>query len=166
MLAKFWRYIFHTRFVFSFLLISIIVLADQLTKCLVLEKLPTVGKSIYITSFLNITLVWNKGVTFGMLNNPNWHSFMPYILIAVAVATVLLLIRWMNKTSSFMTSFALALVIGGAIGNILDRIFHGAVVDFLDFHYAGYHWYAFNIADAAIVTGVAFLILDTVIRGR
>ncbi|MCL2473727.1 MAG: signal peptidase II [Alphaproteobacteria bacterium] len=166
MLAKLWHKVFHTRLVFCLLFIAMIVLVDQLTKCLVLEKLSGGVKSITVTPFLNIVLVWNKGVTFGMLNNPDWYSFMPYVLIALAAAIVALLIRWMLRTSSFIVSFALALVIGGAVGNIIDRIIHGAVLDFLDFHYAGYHWYAFNIADAAIVIGVALLFLDTVIRGR
>lgn len=141
-------------------------LADQLSKWLVLSQMGDVQRTVPVTSFFNLVLVWNRGVTFGLLNTQTAKAYMPYILIGVAAVIVLLLGRWLLRTGSTFVACAVGLVMGGALGNIIDRFRYGAVVDFLDFHYAGYHWYAFNIADAAIVTGVALLLLDGMVRGK
>ena len=91
---------------------------------------------------------------------------MPYFLTAVAAVILFLLGRWLWRTTSALVAIGLGAIMGGAIGNVIDRLRFGAVVDFLDFHYEHYHWYAFNIADAAIVTGVCLLLLDSLVRGR
>ena len=147
-------------------LMAAILAADQLSKWwivnMVMRPPHTGSRSI---DFLNFVLVWNKGVTFGLLNEFA-QQYMPWILIGVAFLILILLSRWLWRTSSTLVALSLGAVMGGAIGNIIDRLRYGAVVDFLDFHYRTYHWYAFNIADAAIVTGVSLLVVDSLVRGR
>ncbi len=117
------------------------------------------------TSFLNLVLVWNRGVTFGFMNQIN-HAYVPYILCALSAVVIFLLGRWLWRTSSTVVAVALGMILGGAGGNVIDRVHYGAGVDFLDFYYRDYHWYAFNFADAAIVTGVGLLLLDSLVRAR
>jgi len=144
---------------------AVIGLVDQITKWFVLDGMGDVHKTVPVTSFLNIVLVWNKGITFGFLSQSS-QEIIPYILVAVAVVILGLLGRWLIRTTSAAVAIALGGIMGGAIGNVVDRIRYGAVVDFLDFHFAGHHWYAFNVADAAIVTGVALLLIDGMVRGK
>lgn len=144
---------------------ALVALADQLSKWFVLRHMGDVEKTQAVTSWFNLVLVWNKGVTFGLLNHTG-HAAMLWILIGVAVAILLLLGRWLYRTESLLVAVALGGIMGGAVGNVADRLRHGAVVDFLDFHYQSWHWYAFNVGDAAIVAGVALLLLDGVVRGK
>jgi signal peptidase II len=146
-------------------LMALILLCDQLSKWWILSVAMRPPRVTPITSFLNFVLVWNKGVTFGLLNRFA-HNSMPWILIGVALLILVLLGRWLLRTSSTIVALGLGAIMGGAIGNVIDRVRYGAVVDFLDFYYHNYHWYAFNVADAAIVTGVTVLLLDSLVRGR
>jgi signal peptidase II len=146
-------------------MLAVVTLADQISKWWVLEHLSDSRRYMPVTPFLNLVLVWNKGVTFGMMNHGG-AQFMPWILIAVAVAILILLGRWLCMTNSTVVAIALGAIMGGAIGNVIDRVRYGAVTDFIDFYYGPWHWYAFNIADAAIVTGVALLLLDGMVRGK
>jgi len=156
----------HRRATIGFYMLALIALADQISKWLVLDRMGDVEHTIPLTSFLNIVLVWNKGVTFGIYNHPSGKHYLPYILIAVAALILFLLGRWLWRTNSTLVALALGAIMGGAIGNVIDRVRYGAVTDFLDFYYGSYHWYAFNIADAAIVTGVALLLLDGMLKGK
>ena len=141
------------------LLIAILVIAfDQLTKWIALSGLGLEGNPIEVTSFFNLVLVWNRGVSFGMFNDAGAAG--PWILSGLAIAVVLGLLYWLRQVEGWLTVTALGLVIGGAIGNVIDRFRFGAVVDFLDVHVAGYHWPAFNIADAAICIGAGLLLVD------
>jgi lipoprotein signal peptidase len=144
--------------------LAFIGLVDQISKWLVLERMDDVQRTMPLAPFLNLVLVWNKGVTFGFMSRSG--STMPYILIAVAALILILLGRWLYRTSSTLVAVALGAIMGGAVGNVIDRLRYGAVVDFLDFYYHSYHWYAFNVADAAIVTGVALLLIDGMVRGK
>ncbi len=147
-------------------LVALVALCDQLSKWwIVNEEMQPEPHLVRVTSFLNFGLVWNKGITFGFLNRVD-HHLMAYFLAAVAVVIVFLLARWLWRTTSMAVTIALGFIMGGAIGNVIDRIHYGAVVDFLDFYYRDYHWYAFNVADAAIVTGVGLLLLDSLVRGK
>jgi signal peptidase II len=132
--------------------------ADQLSKSWVIEHLlGSPERIILVTAFFNLVLGWNRGVSFGMLSAlalPPWTL----ALLAVVVAGGLLV--WLFRTDSWLVSGGLGLVVGGAPSNALDRIRYGAVTDFLDFHLAGWHWPAFNLADAGIVCGVTALLLD------
>lgn len=135
-----------------------ILLADQLTKYAVLQYF-TVGKVIEITPFFNLVLVYNKGAAFSFLSDASgWQrEFFIAIALIAAVWIIYLLRRYRQQT---LFCLALSLVLAGALGNVIDRILFGAVVDFLDFHAYGYHWPAFNVADSAITCGAALLIWD------
>ncbi|MGE0108576.1 MAG: signal peptidase II [Bdellovibrionales bacterium] len=146
-------------------LLTLVALIDQVSKWWVVKTLYLTETSfIKLTSFFNIVLSWNKGITFGLFNQHS--SWGPYILIGVTLIIVLLLLFWLANATTLYESLGLGLILGGAIGNIADRLHYGAVVDFLDFHYAGYHWYAFNIADSAIVAGVGLLMLDNLVLSK
>lgn len=144
------------------LLAFIIIIFDQWSKWSVLNyfgltKSPMVP--IEISDFLNIVMVWNKGISFGLFGD---HTYSPIIFTLIAIVISIILILWLRKSESSLITRALGLVIGGAIGNIIDRVRLGAVVDFIDFHTYGYHWPAFNIADSAICLGVFLLCLDSI----
>ena len=140
----------------------LIAALDQLSKYWVLEIVQPTPYGVPLTPWLNIVLVGNKGVTFGLFRSVDQRL----LLIAVAAVILFLLMRWLLRTHSGLVAGGLGLVMGGAIGNVVDRIRFGAVVDFLDFYYASYHWYAFNLADAAIVTGVGLLLADSMVKAR
>jgi len=140
------------------LLAVLVIVLDQVTKWVALFGLDLGQNPIAVTSFFNLVLVWNRGVSFGMFNDAGAAG--PWILSALAIAVVFGLLYWLRQAENFLTTAALGLVIGGAIGNVIDRFRFGAVVDFLDLHIAGYHWPAFNVADAAICVGAVMLLLD------
>lgn len=135
-----------------------ILIADQITKQLALTYLSG-GPSVEVTSFFNLVLVWNTGVSFGMFQSGGDTG--RWILIALACAISLVLVVLLAREQRSLTRLAYWLVLAGAVGNVIDRLRFGAVVDFLDFHAGGYHWPAFNIADSAIVIGAGLLLLDT-----
>lgn len=139
-----------------------IALVDQATKWWILNQVMVPPRVVPVTSFFNLVLQWNKGITFGLLNSG--HEWTRYLFIATAIAIMLLLISWLVKTHSILAGIGISMVMGGALGNLIDRMTHGAVLDFLDFHFRGFHWYAFNIADSAIVCGVGLLLLENLVR--
>ncbi len=112
---------------------------------------------VKITSFFNLVMAWNTGVSFSMFSNSG--AYTPYILIVVALGIAGLFAIWLWRATTHTQGICYALIVGGALGNIIDRARFGAVIDFLDLHAFGYHWPAFNIADMAVVTGVSFLII-------
>lgn len=148
------------------LAIAVLVL-DQATKhyMLLVLNLPIVGH-IPLVAFgpvgFDLTMVWNRGVTFGMLAGDTPWSQAALSLLALAIAGFLL--RWMARAENRLTALALGAVVGGAVGNVIDRFRFGAVADFFDAHVWGWHWYVFNPADAAIVVGVAALLADALFR--
>ena len=136
-----------------------IIAADRLTKILVLEAFAP-GESRPVTGFFNLVLVFNKGAAFSFLAGaPGWQTplFMAIALVAAAVVSVLLL----RRPGGPLFSGGLALILGGALGNLWDRVAWGHVVDFLDLHAAGWHWPAFNVADSAITVGAGLLIVES-----
>lgn len=153
------------RFTIALYLGALVVMCDQFSKWWVLNVAMNPPQVRPVGGFLNIVLVWNKGVTFGFFSRID-HRYMTYFLIAVAAVILFLLGRWLWRTHSSLVAVGLGAVMGGAVGNVIDRLRFGAVVDFLDFYWRDYHWYAFNIADAAIVTGVGLLLLDGLVRGK
>lgn len=136
----------------------LVFLVDQITKQLALAAFDMPGDGVVVTFFFNLTLVFNRGVSFGMLAEHG--ELARWGLAAMATVVAVLLGRWAWKGERPLTALGLGLVAGGAIGNALDRVRIGAVVDFLDLHYAGWHWPAFNIADAGITLGVILLLVD------
>jgi signal peptidase II len=141
-----------------------VVVLDQLTKWLIRDVVLDTARYIEVTGFFNIVAVWNRGVSFGLFASDS--PWTPYLLSALAIAISIVLIVWLRKAETTFLALALGFVIGGAIGNVFDRFIWGRVYDFLDFHAAGYHWPAFNVADAAISVGVALILLDGFIAKR
>ena len=133
---------------------------DQATKWLVLNYVMIPPRVIPVTDFFNLVLGYNTGVSFGLFGEaPAW------ILMTFTLAIAVGLLVWIKQTDNRLTAAALGLIVGGAMGNLLDRLRQGAVTDFLDFYIGGYHWPAFNLADVAIVCGVGLLLIESVLAG-
>jgi signal peptidase II len=149
-------------------LATIVALLDQATKLWILSIMlprPPGERFISVAPFFDIVLVWNRGVSFGLFNNNGALNAIAFSLLAGVIVVVLLV--WLKRARTPMIANGVGLVIGGAVGNVIDRLRIGAVVDFLDFHVAGWHWPAFNVADAAICIGVGLLLLDSLLgRGE
>ncbi|MEE9545305.1 MAG: signal peptidase II [Rhodospirillales bacterium] len=134
---------------------------DQGTKWWILEIVMQPPRVIPLTPFFNLVLGWNRGVSFGLFNSDSALNL--WLLPFVALAIVVVLLIWLSRVDGLLLGYAIGMVIGGAIGNVIDRLFRDqhAVADFLDFHLAGYHWPAFNLADTGITVGAAILIIDS-----
>lgn len=166
----------------GFLALSIVIfLADQFSKWWILERLirPMTEQAhpgplglrfwlgsppeqlpyaeLEITPFMNIVMVWNQGISFGILNGAAGQTSLILTVLSALICTGFVV--WLFYTKNRVQNLGAALIIGGALGNMIDRIRFGAVIDFLDFHAFGYHWPAFNLADSAIVVGVFTLII-------
>ena len=141
---------------------TIVILLDQLTK-ITISKLFAYGASYSLTSFFNLVLVYNKGAAFSFLaTESGWQR---YLFIALGIAAALFIAYLLKRHSGqHLFCWALALILGGAIGNVIDRIMYGHVIDFLDFHIRGWHWPAFNVADSAICIGVMLFVIDELRR--
>ena len=149
------------------LAVAITVLAlDQLSKAAVRAYFAAraAGEHENITSFFNVVLIYNRGMSFGLFNGAGGLHALLFSLVAAAIVTVL--IYWLSRVETPLLAVAIGLIIGGAIGNVVDRIRLGAVVDFLDFHAGSWHWPAFNVADSAICIGVAVMLLDGLLLRR
>jgi signal peptidase II len=143
-------------------IIVAILILDQASKYWILGSVMQPPRVIEVTSFFNIVLAWNRGVSFGMFNTDSTYG--PMLLTGLAVGIVCVLAVWLWKAQTRVTVISIALVIGGAAGNVIDRLQYGAVVDFLDVHGFGYHWPAFNVADSAICVGASILVLESLFR--
>lgn len=148
---------------FGFVVAAVTLVLDLLTKWWIVGKVMDPPRAIEITPFFNLVMVWNRGITFGLFGDAVWGR---WAFAGLALAIVAVLISWLSRASYRDTALALGLVIGGAIGNVIDRVRWGAVADFLDFHVAGWHWPAFNLADSAIVIGVGVLLLEALFSRR
>ena len=138
---------------------AVLVIADQWTKLAISSNLRY-GESVSITSFFNLVLVYNRGAAFSFLSDAGGWQRVFFIGITCAAIIVL---TWLiaKHHEEKLFRWGLTLILGGAIGNLIDRIAYGHVIDFLDFHWAGWHFWAFNVADSAISVGAALLILDS-----
>ena len=142
----------------------LIAFLDQFTKWWILTEVMSPPAFITLTPHLNLVVVWNRGVSFGILNQSS--AWVPWLLSTFTAAICLCLFIWLRRAQSKWLVVALGLIIGGALGNLVDRLRFGAVFDFLDVHLGVYHWPAFNVADTAITFGVGMLLIDTLITGR
>ncbi len=153
----------HGRYVGLGLAAGLLVLAaDQASKWWILHglDLPARG-SIDLLPVLSFTMVWNRGVTFGLLNGSSAGEWWSHLLLAaIALGVVVALGLWLLRAERALVGAALGAIAGGAIGNVIDRLRFGAVVDFIHAHAWGWSWYVFNVGDAAIVCGVAALVID------
>lgn len=166
---------------FGFMIALDVLILDQISKWLILEyfmrgvvqpqgikrdlidwithapqRMPS-GTSIELLPFFNLTMVWNEGISFGL-----FHGTGIWILVGLSLVITVLFSVWLTRATVWLQCIALSFVIGGAVGNVIDRLRFGAVADFFDFHIGDWHYPAFNIADCGIVVGIALLVLDGV----
>jgi signal peptidase II len=143
-----------------------VVIIDQLSKAAVLGFFAgnPPGAQKAVLPFFNLVLTYNRGISFGLFNTPGGMNVLLFPLLAAVIVTMLIL--WLRRVESRFLAVAIGLVIGGAVGNVIDRIRLGAVVDFLDFYVGAWHWPAFNVADSAICLGVAAMLLDGLLLRR
>ena len=142
---------------------TLVVVLDRITKLAVLRTF-TLHESVEVTPFFNMVFVYNRGAAFSFLSDAGGWQRELFIAIALAAAVW---IAWLLRKHPSETLFclALSLILGEALGNVIDRVLYGAVVDFLDFHALGWHWPAFNVADMAISCGAVLLVWDAVKTG-
>ncbi len=142
---------------------AVVLLADRVSKALLVDLLLERGfQPLELAPFLRLVMVRNAGVSFGLLNDG--QELTRWLLVAFAAVAALALFFWMaRRGTGRLQGLALGLVAGGALGNAIDRVLHGTVADFFDFHVGGWSWPAFNLADSAIVVGIAVLLVDSLL---
>ena len=144
-------------FLLNFTILSTIFLIDRISKYYILRLVELENSvDIYVTSYLNLYLIWNKGIAFGLFSINESIVYNTITFIIALIIIIILFIMWKNDN---VQRYFLALVVGGALGNIYDRIAYTAVPDFIDLHFHDFHWFVFNIADIFITIGVFCLIL-------
>lgn len=144
---------------------ALVFIVDLASKLWVLDGLALEATGpIRILPWLDFVLVWNRGVSYGLFQQDS--DLGRWLLVGVTIVATVALATWMARTTSRLSAVALGFVVGGAVGNGVDRVVYGAVVDFVHFHVADFSWYVFNVADAAIVVGAALIVLDALGGGR
>jgi signal peptidase II len=144
---------------------ALVIIVDQAQKAWMLYVYDIGAKGVVtVTPFLDLVLLWNPGISYGLLPQDSAIGRLGLILFAVVAS--LALIVWLARVTSQLTACAIGLIIGGAVGNAVDRIAYGAVADFFAFHAFGFEWYVFNIADVAIVAGIIGLLYESIFRGH
>ena len=153
--------ILRRKFIINSFLVLIIFLIDRISKiyAIYLDNKFS-GSEIFTSKYLNINLIWNDGIAFGLFSfqKSNLYNFLTLIIIAI-----IFLIIFMTAKAEGIKKYSLLMILGGAIGNVFDRLFNRAVPDFIDFHIGNFHWFIFNIADVFITIGVIFMILIEII---
>ena len=148
--------IFNKNFYFSFSVVALIYFLDRLTKIFVIQlDKNSLGSDIFSSAYLNIVLIWNKGIAFGLFSFNESHL---YNILTLIITIIVVIIVIMSLKSQGIKRYSLLMIVGGAIGNLYDRIYYKAVPDFIDFHIGELHWFIFNIADIFISVGVIFMI--------
>ena len=144
-------------FIINSLLVFSIFLLDRLSKIYViyLDK-KFLGSEIFSSKFLNIVLVWNEGIAFGLFSFDENYL---YNILTIIILLIIIVIFFMMIRNKGIKKYSLLMILGGALGNFYDRIFYGAVPDFIDFHISNFHWFIFNFADIFITIGVIFMII-------
>jgi signal peptidase II len=144
-----------------------VLVLDQASKALLIALMAERGgEPLVLTGFFRLVMVWNEGVSFGVLNTPDGTDLRRWLLVAVALAVVAGLVFWLSRARQAWLRATLGAIVGGALGNVLDRVRFGAVADFFDAHLGPWHWPAFNVADAAISVGVVLLVADGLLRRK
>jgi signal peptidase II len=144
---------------------AVTLVLDQISKWWILSvfDLPSRGV-VEVLPFFNLAMVWNRGVSFGMMAADG--DLGRWLLVGLTVAISVGVLVWLRRAADVLTVLGLGLILGGAIGNIIDRIAYGAVADFVQLHAFGYSFYVFNVADAGITIGVALLLWDAILSGK
>ena len=145
----------------------IIVVLDQITKWAIVRNLRVFESVPVVTGFFNLVQVRNRGMAFGLMNRPD-IGFASYFLLTASLVAVVLILLWFFtlKGNDNQLTVGLSLILGGALGNIIDRVRLGEVIDFLDFYLGSYHWPAFNLADSAITVGTLFVALNLIFQRK
>lgn len=148
-------------------IVAVILVLDQATKAAVREFVPLHSSATIIPGFLDFTHVRNTGAAFGFLNAAD-IPFKPAVMTAIALVALIAIAIYTSRTTAHepLSKLGLALILGGAIGNLVDRVAVGYVIDFVDVYWRGWHFWAFNVADSAITVGATLLILDMAILNR
>jgi len=148
---------FSKNFYISFLIVALIYFLDRLSKIYVIQlDKNNFGSEIFNSSYLNIVLIWNKGIAFGLFSFNETHL---YNILTLIISIIIIIVIIMSLRTQGFKRYSLLMVVGGALGNLYDRIFYNAVPDFIDFHIGEFHWFIFNVADMFISLGVIFMIL-------
>ena len=148
------------KFIINFSLVSLIFILDRISKLYVINlNAKNFENGIFSSKFLDIYLIWNKGIAFGIFSFDQDNLY--NILTSIIVIIIFVLLYYLSTAKS-LKMYALIMILGGAIGNLFDRIFYKAVPDFIDFHVDSFHWFIFNIADVFISLGVFFMILNEI----
>ena len=139
-----------------FLILSFIFTIDRLSKIYILKYFELNSSEIYLTSFLNLILVWNKGIGFGLLSFEGnvVYNFITFFILIIILILFIVSVKYDQKNGYFYM-----IIIGGALGNLFDRIYYYSVPDFIDFHLGDFHWFVFNVADIFITIGIICLII-------
>lgn len=149
------------------LIVAVLVLViDQASKFYLVDLMARHPEGIVLTPFFNLVQVWNRGVSFGVLGSEWLGENQRWLLAALAVGVAVAMVFWLRKVTSRWESLAIGLVIGGAVGNAIDRVIYGAVADFFDFHVSGWHWPAFNVADMGISCGAVALVVVAILSPK
>tara|TARA_B100001540_G_C15477699_1_gene493116 strand:+ start:122 stop:625 length:504 start_codon:yes stop_codon:yes gene_type:complete len=145
------------KFFFYLIIVIFIFLFDRISKIYILNVAETYGEvNIIVNSYINLILVWNSGIGFGLLSSDN---LLIYNLITTLIILINLIIIYLIYSSNDIRVYLYLIILGGSIGNLFDRLYYSAVPDFIDLNYNGYHWFIFNVADIFISIGIIFLIL-------
>jgi len=147
---------FNKNFIISFSIVALIYFLDRLTKIFVihLDK-NSLGPEIFSSTYLNIVLIWNKGIAFGLFSFDKSHL---YNILSLIISVIIFILIIMSLKSQGFKRYSLIMIVGGALGNLHDRIFSNAVPDFIDFHVGNFHWFIFNVSDIFITLGVISMI--------
>jgi len=148
---------FNKKFYLNLSIVLIIFFFDRITKKIIISLTQeNFGQPIFSSEYLNISLVWNQGIAFGLFSFSESYT---YNILTILITLVVFIIFYMIIKNDGFKKFSLIMIVGGALGNLYDRIFFSAVPDFFDFHVGNFHWFIFNIADIFITIGVIFMIL-------
>jgi len=142
--------------VYSFFSVLIIFLLDRFSKIYVIDLIQSQGGEIFLFDFLNLTLNWNTGIAFGLLSFSETHL---YNILSLIISIIVVILVIMSLKSHGFKRYSLLMIVGGALGNLHDRIFFNAVPDFIDFHVGNFHWFIFNVSDIFITLGVISMII-------
>ena len=144
-------------FYISFLIVALIYFLDRLSKIYVIQlDKNNLGSDIFNSTYLNIELIWNKGIAFGLLS---FNESYLYNIISLIIAIIIIVLIIMSLKNQGFKRYSLLMIVGGALGNLHDRIFFNAVPDFIDFHIGNFHWFIFNVSDIFITLGVISMIV-------
>ena len=155
---------FNKNFNINFSIVALIYLLDRLTKIFVIQlDKNSLGLDIFNSSYLNIVLIWNKGIAFGLFS---FNESYLYNILSLIISIIVVILVVMSLKSQGFKRYSLLMIIGGALGNLQDRIFFKAVPDFIDIHVNNFHWFIFNVSDIFITFGVIFLIVLEIISNK